>query len=60
MPSESPANLTARANRLLKEACPSNDDREYFSQCMALAKAQGMTWIEGLAYVIECRRGTLN
>jgi hypothetical protein len=57
---ESPAEFSARANQLLKDACPTREDRDFFGACMGLAKAQGMSWVEGLEYTVRCRRASLN
>jgi hypothetical protein len=35
MLNETPFEFSARANRLLKAACPSKDDSQFFSSCMA-------------------------
>lgn len=55
---ETPEEFTAQAHRLLEAACPTKEDTPFFNHCMALARAQGMSWMEGLEYVIQCRRGT--
>ena len=52
--------MTVEAQRhacseLLQLACPTREDVPFFNHCMALARARGMTWEEGLRYVIEQR-----
>ena len=56
MLAETIADCTERSHTLLALACPAKEDTPFFNHCMALAKAQGMTWDEGLDYVIRCRR----
>lgn len=42
---------------LLEEACPTRVDVPFFNYCMRLARGMGMSWEEGLRYVIEQRKG---
>jgi len=49
---------TSEILQLLKAACPTPEDTPFFNHCMTLAKAQGMSWVEGLHYVIHCRNET--
>jgi hypothetical protein len=44
----SPKEFTERGNALLAQACPSNDSKAQFHHYMTAAKAQGMSWVEGL------------
>jgi hypothetical protein len=53
-------NFTACANELLRAACHSKEDTQFFNRSMAQAKAMGMSWVEGLEYVVQCRREALN
>ena len=55
-----PREFSARANELLQLACPIKEDTPFFNTHMAQAKSKGMTWVEGLEYVVACRRGTVN
>ncbi len=48
--------LTEKQRRLYEEACPAPEDTPFFNHCMTLAKAQGMSWTEGLEFVVQCRR----
>ena len=50
----------SRHRELLPRALPNAADTRLFDRLMAEARAQGLTWIEGLEYVIECRRSLLN
>lgn len=45
-----PDKFTAEARRLMRLACPDDDSRPRFHALMAKAKAQGMTYIEGLEF----------
>ena len=56
----SPGDFTDKAADLLHRACPDRDDTPVFNAMMAVAKAQGMSWIEGLEYVIERRTHAVN
>ena len=47
-PTEVSADLVARA-------CPAPEDVPFISHCMTLARAQGMSWEEGLEYTIRQR-----
>ena len=40
---------------LLQQACPTPADVPFFNHCMHLARGMGMSWEEGLRYVIEQR-----
>ena len=40
---------------LLQKACPTPADVPFFNHCMHLARGMGMSWEEGLRYVIEQR-----
>ncbi len=42
-------------SKLLEQACPTRADVPFFNHCMHLARSMGMTWEEGLRYVIEQR-----
>ncbi len=42
---------------LLEQACPTAADVPFFNHCMRLARNMGMSWEEGLQYVIEQRNG---
>ena len=42
---------------LLERACPTPADAPFFNHCMNLARSMGMSWEEGLRYVIEQRNG---
>lgn len=61
---ETPEQFTQRAKHLLQEAlrlCRRDDGDESatFSHCMSQAKAQRMTWVEGLEFTIlrRCEGG---
>ncbi len=45
---------------LLGKAIPDPADTTLFNRLMAEARAQGMTWMDGLEYVIHKRRSLLN
>jgi hypothetical protein len=49
--------MLEQQRRLYTEACPRPEDTPFFNHCMALAKAQGLSWMEGLEFVVRCRRG---
>jgi hypothetical protein len=55
--SESPAEFTARANRLLRLAIAASkrqsEDLSELNRCMNTAKTMKMTWVEGLQYAID-------
>jgi len=53
----SPSEFSQRAHMLLAAACPTKDDTAAFNRHMTAAKAQGMSWVEGLQYVIDQRHG---
>lgn len=42
--------------KLMEEACPTIADVPFFNHCMHLARGMGMSWVEGLRYVIEQRK----
>lgn len=42
--------------RLFKEALPDPTDRSLFDRLMYQAKGKGLSWIQGLEYVVEQRR----
>lgn len=48
--------FTRDANRLFKQACPNDEDRSTFQYHMLEAKRKGMTWVQGLRYVVEQRK----
>ena len=52
-----PPEISQHVRDLLAAACPTPEDTPFFNHCMTLAKAQGLSWTEGLEYVIQCRRG---
>lgn len=52
-----PAEFTRRTHELLAQACPDRESEQFFSRNMAAAKALGMTYVEGLQFVIEKRAG---
>ena len=52
-----PAEFSQRAADLLAEACPDDSSRVFFERNMTLASSMGMSWVEGLQFVIEQRRG---
>ena len=49
-----------RHRELLPRALPNAADTVLFDRLMAEAKSQGLTWLEGLEYVIERRQSLLN
>ena len=49
-----------RHRELLGEALPNPADTSLFNRLMAEARAQGMTWMDGLEYIISKRRAMLN
>ncbi len=51
----SPQEFSAHARRLLSRALPDPNDLPVVNRLMAEAKGRGMTWVEGLEYVIEQR-----
>ncbi|MGI4831544.1 MAG: hypothetical protein ACRYFU_25675 [Janthinobacterium lividum] len=48
--------LGTRANDLFQQACPSKQDEAFFNRQMQRALSLGMTWLEGLQFVIVERR----
>ena len=48
----------SRHRELLPRALPNAADTRLFDRLMAEARGKGLTWIEGLEYVIE-RRGSM-
>ncbi|MGI4827876.1 MAG: hypothetical protein ACRYFU_06775 [Janthinobacterium lividum] len=50
----------SRHRELLPQALPNAADTVLFDRFMAEARAQGLTWIQGLEYVIERRRSMFN
>lgn len=53
----SPQRLGTRAHELCLQACLSKQDEEFFSCNMQRAMSLGMTWVEGLQFVIVQRQG---
>ena len=51
-----PVEFSKRAADLLQKACPEKADEPFFNRNMVMAKALGLTWVEGLQYVIQRRR----
>jgi hypothetical protein len=51
------ADFTNRARQIEALACPKPEDAPFFNHCMSIAKSRGMTWDQGLEYVIKCREG---
>jgi hypothetical protein len=49
--------LTAQ---MLYCACPTPENKPFFTLHMAVALNLGLTWVESLQYVIEQRDGTIN
>ena len=49
-----------RHRELLHKALPDPADTRLFDRLMAEARSHGMTWIDGLEYVIDKRRAMLN
>ncbi len=54
---ETVAEFSARMKRLSMLACPTDADRSFFDVKILEAKALGMTYKEGLEYVILVRNG---
>jgi hypothetical protein len=52
----SPEAFSLQDNELLYLACPSREDVPFFNHCMRLAKSRGMSWRDGLEYIIAQRR----
>ena len=50
----------SRHRELLPQALPNASDTKLFDRLMAEAKSNGLTWMEGLEYVIQRRRALLN
>lgn len=48
--------IKADHSKLMEEACPTPADVPFFNHCMHLARGMGMSWEEGLRYVIEQRK----
>jgi hypothetical protein len=51
------ADFANRARQIEALACPKPEDTPFFNHCMNIAKSRGMTWGQGLEYVIKCREG---
>jgi hypothetical protein len=51
------AQFTARMKKLEALACPSPCDVSFFNDHMQTAKSEGLTYREGLEYVIRMRNG---
>ena len=49
-----------RHRELLPQALPNAADTKLFDRLMAEARAKGLSWLEGLEYVIQKRRTLLN
>ena len=51
-----PTELTRRGQELLQKACPEKQGAPFFNRHMLQANALGLTWLEGLQFVIQRRR----
>ncbi len=49
-----------RHRELLHRALPDPADAALFNRLMREARGLGLTWMDGLEYVIDCRRTMLN
>jgi hypothetical protein len=50
-----PAEFTRKAHDLYAQAVATQDDYSLFVRLMSEAKGQGMTWVQGLQFVIDRR-----
>ena len=53
----SPTDLTRRVQELQRQACPDKESEAFYNRNMQLAKGMGMTWVQGLQFVISQRKG---
>ncbi len=52
-----PEDFSRKLTELLAQACPNSEHKDFFDRNMAAASALGLSWIEGLQFVIQKRRG---
>jgi hypothetical protein len=53
----SPEAFSRKAWELYQMACPDDDAIPAFRHAMSIAKARGMTWIDGMEFAVKFRRG---
>lgn len=52
-----PTEFTRRVQEMMAQACPDRGSEGFFNRNMSAAKALGMTYAEGLLFVIQKRAG---